>query len=599
MKKFIAVILFIAFFCFPVLGAPLKDGVYTAEFRTDSSMFHVNDAYGGKGVLTVKDGKMTIHVTMPSKQILSLFCGKADAAKAPGAALIEHTIDSVTHPDGFVEKAHGFDIPVPYLDKDFDCALVGKKGKWYDHKVSVSNPVPTVKDGSYNADVTLSGGSGRTTVVSPAEITVQNGIIWATIVFSSPHYDYITIGETKYDRINTEGNSTFRIPVTLDKDIRISALTTAMSNPHMIDYTLRFDGGSLRTISRPFAQLKVTESMQLDFATQFSVDYYEGGYKLISLADGSRFLVVPEGAQLPEGADQVAVPIYQPVHNIYLAATSAMCLFDSLDRLDAIKLSGTKAEGWYIKNARDAMKDGRILFAGRFNAPDYELITASECRLAVESTMIGHASNIKEQLEQLDIAVLVDQSSNEPHPLGRSEWIKLYGALLSEEKRAEEVFSRQVEYLESVRNNAPSGKSVAFFYVSSSGRIIARKSGDYVSRMIALAGGKYIFEKLGDSTARMSTVPLEPEFFYSQAKDADIIVYNATIADEISSIDQMVGKCPLLSDFKAVKSGNVWCTSKNMYQETTELGQMISSLHQIFSDSSGNISQLPFFYRLR
>lgn len=245
MKKLIAVVLLISVFSFPVLGAPLKDGVYTADFKTDSSMFHVNDAYGGKGLLTVKDGRMTIHVTMPSKQILSLFCGKADAAKVTGAALIEHTVDSVTHPDGFVEKAHGFDIPVPYLDKEFDCALVGKKGKWYDHRVSVSNPVPTVKDGRYNADVTLSGGTGRTTVVSPAEITVQNGIIWATVVFSSPHYDYIAIGETRYDRINAEGNSTFRIPVTLDEDIRISALTTAMSNPHLIDYTLRFDGGSL------------------------------------------------------------------------------------------------------------------------------------------------------------------------------------------------------------------------------------------------------------------------------------------------------------------------------------------------------------------
>ena len=246
-KKLFAFILFIALFCFPVLGAQLKDGVYTADFKTDSSMFHVNDAYGGKGVLTVKDGKMTIHVTMPSKQIISLFCGKADAAKAPGAALIEHTVDSVTYPDGFVEKAHGFDIPVPYLGKEFDCALVGKKGKWYDHKVSVSNPVPTVKDGSYSADVTLSGGSGRSSVSSPAEISVQNGIIWATVIFSSPNYDYITMGGKRYDRINTEGNSTFKIPVGLDKDIKISALTTAMSNPHLIDYILYFDGGSLKS----------------------------------------------------------------------------------------------------------------------------------------------------------------------------------------------------------------------------------------------------------------------------------------------------------------------------------------------------------------
>ena len=208
-------------------------------------------------------------------------------------------------------------------------------------------------------------------------------------------------------------------------------------------------------------------------------------------------------------------------------------------------------------------------------------------------------ADIKEQLEQLDIAVLVDQSSNEPHPLGRSEWIKFYGALLNEEEKADQIFRTQVGYLNSVKESTPSGKTAAFFYVSSSGRIIARKSGDYVSRMIALAGGKYIFENLGDSTARMSTVPLEPEFFYSEARNADILIYNATIADEISSISQMIEKCPLLSDFKAVKSGNVWCTSKNMYQETTELGQMIRSLHEIFSDTSADVSKLPFFYRLK
>ncbi len=245
--KHIALFCFIFIICFPVLGALPGDGVYTADFNTDSSMFHVNEAYGGRGVLTVKDGRMTIHVTMPSKQIVNLFCGKADEAKAPGAVLIQPTVDTVAHPDGFTEKVHGFDVPVPCLDKEFDCALVGKKGKWYDHKVSVSNLVPTVYDGVYTADVTLTGGSGRTSVATPAGITVINGAIQARIVFSSPHFDYVMIDGTRYDRISGEGNSTFVIPVSLDKDIRISALTTAMSQPHLIEYTLRFDGDSLKS----------------------------------------------------------------------------------------------------------------------------------------------------------------------------------------------------------------------------------------------------------------------------------------------------------------------------------------------------------------
>ncbi len=360
---------------------------------------------------------------------------------------------------------------------------------------------------------------------------------------------------------------------------------------------LSFSGCGAETESASFDQLSLTGSMNLDYATQFSVDYYEGGYKLISLADGSRFFVVPEGAELPEGADRSAAVLYQPVKNIYLAATSAMCLFDSLDRLDAISLSGTREDGWYIPNARTAMRDGRILFAGKYSAPDYELITASQCPLAIESMMIGHASDIKEQLEQLGIAVLMDQSSNEEHPLGRAEWIKLYGALLNEEEKAEEVFSAQAASLDAVSGSPPSGKTVAFFYVSSTGSIITRKSGDYVSKMISLAGGKYIFEDLGDSTVKTSSVTLDPEYFYAEARDADVIIYNATTTDEITSLSQMIEKCALLEDFSAVKNGCVWCTGKNMYQDTIAVGDMIRCMHEILDDAD-EVSDPAYFYRL-
>ena len=341
------------------------------------------------------------------------------------------------------------------------------------------------------------------------------------------------------------------------------------------------------------------DSMRLDFATQFSVLYLEGGYKLLSFADSGRILLVPEGAEAPEKLDEDVKVLYQPVKRIYLAATSAMCLFNSLERLDAISLSGTKEDGWYIPEAREAMAEGRIVYAGKYSQPDYELITATGCPLAVESTMIGHASDIKDQLEQLGVVVLIDQSSNEPHPLGRAEWIKLYGALLNEEEKADSIFREQADYLNAVSDNEPSGKTVAFFYVSSTGRIIARKSGDYVCKMISLAGGEYIFDDIGDSTLRTTTVTLEPEFFYSEAKDADIIIYNATTTEEISSLSQMLEKCELLKDFKAVKNGDVWCTHKNMYQESTALGEMINSLYRIFSDDPDIGNEVPFFYRLQ
>ena len=349
---------------------------------------------------------------------------------------------------------------------------------------------------------------------------------------------------------------------------------------------------------RGSGELNITGSLELMYATQFSIDHCEGGYELITLADGSRFLTVPEGSKAPKGLDPGIVPLYQPVKNIYLAATSVMCLFDSLDRLDALRLSGTKEEGWYIESAREAMRDGRILFAGKYSTPDYELITAEKCPLAIESMMIGHASDVEEQLENLGIAVLMDQSSNEEHPLGRVEWIKLYGTLLGEEEKAEEIFRKQLEYLESVSGGEASGKTVAFFYVSSTGRIITRKSGDYVSKMIELAGGQYVLKGLEDDGSMTSSVTLDPEFFYANARDADVIIYNAAIAGEVTDIPSLIAKCELLGDFRAVQNGEVWCTEKNMYQEMTASGEMISEIYGILNGEYDEQSGSGYFRRL-
>ena len=340
-------------------------------------------------------------------------------------------------------------------------------------------------------------------------------------------------------------------------------------------------------------------SMELQFATQFSVDYYQDGYKLISLADGTRFLVIPEGSECPKGIAKDIVPLYQPVENIYLAATASMCLFDALDCMDAIRLSGTKEDGWHIENARLAMQEGRILYAGKYSEPDYEMMLDHRCPLAIESLMIGHASEVKDKLEELGIAVFIDQSSMEPHPLGRTEWIKLYGALLNKEETAEALFAEQVKYLNEATGTEGSGKTVVFFHISSSGYVVARKSGDYVTKMLELAGGNYVFDNLGDPETRTSTVTIEMEKFFATAKDADYIIYNSTIGGEIKTIDELLAKNELLAEFKAVQNGNVWCTSENMYQETTQLGQMIQSFQKVFSGEADELDELPYLYRLQ
>ena len=135
----------------------------------------------------------------------------------------------------------------------------------------------------------------------------------------------------------------------------------------------------------------------------------------------------------------------QPLQNLYLVSTSVMDLFLALDALDCIALSGTRAEGWYLDEARQAMLDGRIAYAGKYSAPDYEQILAANCGLAIENTMIYHTPEVKEQLERFGIPVLVERSSYESGPLARVEWIKFYGILLGKEELAQQVFDRQAE----------------------------------------------------------------------------------------------------------------------------------------------------------
>lgn len=234
----------------PAAEAALPDGVYTADFDTDSSMFHANEASDGKGTLTVKDGQMTFHVSLASKKIVNLYVGMAADAEAHEADWLQPTTDTVTYSDGTSDEVYGFDIPVEALDEDFQLAILGTKGKWYDHTVRVANAQPAAAeapaDGTYTCDVTLEGGSGRATVESPAALTVADGRMTATIVWSSPNYDYMLVDGEKYLPTNTEGNSTFEIPVTaLDTPLDVVGDTVAMSTPHEIEYTLTFASASL------------------------------------------------------------------------------------------------------------------------------------------------------------------------------------------------------------------------------------------------------------------------------------------------------------------------------------------------------------------
>lgn len=354
-----------------------------------------------------------------------------------------------------------------------------------------------------------------------------------------------------------------------------------------------------REIAQELAGMKYDHSLELQYADQFAVDYYEGGYALITIAGGERFLLVPEDKEAPEGLDADISVIQKPVQNIYLVATSAMDLFCALDGLDSISLSGTNADGWYIDKAKKAMEDGDIAFAGKYSAPDYELILSKNCDLAIESTMIYHQPEVQEKLEKFGIPVLVEHSSYESHPLGRTEWIKLYGVLLGKEDQAQKLFQEQVDKLKSVEDSENTGKTVAFFYINSMGAANVRKSNDYVSKMIELAGGEYIFHDPAEDDNALSTMNMQMEEFYAKAKDADYIIYNSTIDGELDSIDELLAKSSLLADFKAVKDGNVWCTGQNLFQETMGLATMIEDIHTMLTSDDPKLDSLTYMKKLK
>lgn len=346
---------------------------------------------------------------------------------------------------------------------------------------------------------------------------------------------------------------------------------------------------------RDFADLKFEKSLETKYAIGFSADYYEGGVVLLNVfEDGSKYLIVPEGMEIT--ADDEYIIIKRPLENIYLVSSSSMDMFVGIDALDSIKFSGKEADDWYIKEAADAMNEGKIVYAGKYSKPDYELIVSGECRLVIENTMIYHSPDVLEQFKTFGIPVIVDYSSYEEHPLGRVEWIKFYGALFGEEEKAEAIFKEQEDIVENVKNTNRSDKTVAYFYITSNNLVQVKKSSDYVPKMIEIAGAKYIFEDLNDDNGKKTTVNMQIEEFYKTAKDADIIIYNSSIDGGMETLDDLFAKCDLIKDFKAVENDEVWCTTNDMYQQSLSAGYMIEDINAIVN---GEYDKLHYMFRLR
>lgn len=345
------------------------------------------------------------------------------------------------------------------------------------------------------------------------------------------------------------------------------------------------------------AGLVYESSMELQYAENFSVDYYEGGYKLLQTMDGTKLLVVPEGKEAPEGLEEDVTILRQPMHDLYLVSSSVMDIFDKLGALDTIRFSGQKAENWYVEDAKEAMECGDIVYAGKYSQPDYELITSEGCTLAIENKMISHSPEVIEMLENFGIPVVIEYSSYESHPLARVEWVKFFGALVGKEKEAEEIFAEQAAIVDQVSAVEKTDQTVAFFYINSNGQAQVRQSNDYIPKMIELAGGKYIFDEIGDPESRRSTITMQIEEFYAGARDADYLIYNSSIDGGVQSIEELLDKCSLLKDFKAVQNGNVWCTTNDLYQQSMSIGYLIQDMHNMLQGKDEDTMQ--YLFRLK
>ena len=335
-----------------------------------------------------------------------------------------------------------------------------------------------------------------------------------------------------------------------------------------------------------WAAMEPTGHMPLDYATEFAVDYYDG-LALITIGGTDRYLLIPENAKAPADLDTDIIPIRKP-DTIYLAASAGMDYFRVLKAFDTVRMTSTQAVNWSLPEVVQALDSEKMLYAGKYSAPDYELLLREGIDLAIESTMIYHTPEVMEMIQDLGMPVIVDRSSYESNPLGRTEWIKLYSVIVDHEEEAETFFKGQIDTLKELEDFPNTEKTVAFFYFTTDGKVVVRASTDYIPTMIEMGGGRYIFKGVTDESGSVS-VGLTLEKFYDIAKDVDYIVYNGSIDTTVKNLDSLLAKNELLKEFKAYKDGNCWLSTGAMYQRTDLAADMIMDFHKLVTGDTGDM----------
>ena len=492
------------------------------------------------------------------------------------------------------------------------------------------------EDGSYEVYIKLNGGSGKASVETESMMTVSNGNKEVLITWSSPNYDYMVVDGKTYYPVNTEGNSEFLIGVpVINEAFKVIADTVAMSKPHEIEYELTVytdeevylscttsgesDGESdsnskenvdisqSRTNRDDFINIKSwlsssigeSEEIKLENARLFTIDRFENNDLLISVNGDEYYLAVfddkadketlgKSGAitvdklgEVPADISNNLTIISYPINNTYVAGSGSLDFFNKIGALDNIGFSSLNTSECDIKEVREKIEDGSIIYAGKYSTPDYENLLVSNCDLIIENTMIFHKPEVLKQLKNLGFRVMVDRSILEENILGRLEWVKLYGYLTGYEDRANLVYEEQKNIINKLSDSSDNSKikTVAFFALSPTGAVTVRRSDDNICDMIRLAGGEYIFDGKDGSLQGSGSESVQMEYFYEKAKDADIIIYNGTIEGDIASVADLCRKNPLFRNFKAVHNGQVYCTGVGFYQQVMELGSIAEDMY--------------------
>lgn len=585
----------------PVSGVSLVDGDYAVTVSSSSSMFRIVES-----TLHVSDGDMTVSLVMSGTSYLFVYPGTAqEAAAAASTDRISYEEDS--------EGRYCFTVPVEALDAGFPCAAFSKnKELWYDRTLLVrvdSLPVSAfvdgffhtaeslgLSDGTYQVGVSLSGGSGRAKIQSPAQLDVTDGRCTATIIWGSKNYDYMKVGGEQFFPLEGEAFSTFSIPVQyFDRPIPVIADTVAMSEPHEIAYQLIFSSADIT----PLTDTEVLPSLETPmYAENFRVHSRPDGSLLLTLGGTEDYLLLDREADVPIDLPASLPVIRIPVDHVYAASSSVPDLFFQCGALDQLRFTSTDEASWRLPSLQEALRSNSLLYAGKYSAPDYELLLEEGCDLVIENTMILHSPAVQEKLESLGLPVMVEYSSYEPHPLGRVEWIRLYGLLTGHQAEADRFFSEQATILNQTAAVEPSEKTVAFFHITANGAASVRKSADYVTRMIELAGGASPFTDLPGEDTALSSVTIQFESFYAQAKDADVLIYNSTVGEDLKTLEDLFEKSSLFHEFSAVQSGEVWCTEQSMFQQSSATAGMIADIHRILSGEAEDLDHLTWLHRI-